>query len=624
METAEREAVAQPAGPAAAHASSAAPAGGGSTGFGGVDTYESTRLATASPLGTTVGVQRHKKFNPLYVAQIQAPSVKDPSKVQTQWLPKYRQKEHAALAYDIANTWRLLRGVAGVTDQKARFNFPQADYLGDKALCALLEPCNSFREVKRLIKALLPPSARPEQSPRSDAGKGQDGSSRRTKMARSGVIAIELTTARLRDCRVYLQIDALERAFPEAAAALAAEQASEIGWADLHIHATAAKPQIGADQVFELTFGVLGRDGLPVRASSLRPLFDLLGAQAGDVLHLQYTGYKDRAVQVRASLAARPGAKAAAAAGGGSMLQSGRQQAGAAASGAELEAAADLLGMWQGQAEGLLPADGTRAGTPSLSASPPGSFGHRKRTQAEDFSSGSSGSSEQPVAKRRVLECGGSNAGFAAPGLQPLQAHQGQPPPLQQPESGPEPQQQQQQQQPQEEGSIARAQQALGSHFGHRRDGGCREQHAVPAQLEEHTPQPAPTAPGTNPAGSHGTASAAPGTADSVQQASALLAAALRADERRRPGQQVRAVMETLRLMGVERTLRKEYANLYAKLSIMQQELQVLFLEGLLRESDAAAEVEAHLHDELAQQRQQQQQQQEQQQPVGSSQAVHA
>ncbi len=54
---------------------------------------------------------------------------------------------------------------------QARFNFPQADYLGDKALCALLEPCNSFREVKRLIKALLPPSARPEQSPRSDAGK---------------------------------------------------------------------------------------------------------------------------------------------------------------------------------------------------------------------------------------------------------------------------------------------------------------------------------------------------------------------------------------------------------------------------------------------------------------------
>ncbi len=68
----------------------------------------------------------------------------------------------------------------------------------------------------------------------------------------------------------------------------------------------------------------------------------------------------------------------------------------------------------------------------------------------------------------------------------------------------------------------------------------------------------------------------------------------------------------------------QEYANLYAKLSIMQQELQVLILEGLLRESDAAAEVEAHLRDELAQQRQQQQQQQEQQQPVGSSQAVHA
>lgn len=199
--------------------------------------------------------------------QIQAPSVKDPSKVHTQWLPKYRQKEHAALAYDIANTWRLLRGVAGVTEQKvcdsgvalpvhagcwrhlrrhrwnegrfsqtqsihclrcsflcaialclhtpppslplflginpallqaipptaharslllcfchatcvlplsalqARFNFPQADYLGDKALCALLEPCNSFRDVKRVIKALLPPSTPPERSPRCDAGK---------------------------------------------------------------------------------------------------------------------------------------------------------------------------------------------------------------------------------------------------------------------------------------------------------------------------------------------------------------------------------------------------------------------------------------------------------------------
>lgn len=281
------------------------------------------------------------------------------------------------------------------------------------------------------------------------------------------------------------------------------------------------------------------------------------------------------------------------------MLQSGRQQAGAAASGAELEAAADLLGMWQSQAEGLLPAAGIKEGTPSLPASPQGSFGHRKRTQAEDFSSGSS---EQPVAKRRALEPGGSNAGFAA-GLQPLSRLQPLPlqpraqVPVQQPESRPDPMQQQQQysgtpdlddlqelseqkwlqppplhprsqvpvqhpelrpdpmqQQQQGQRSFDLAHLPFSSRW---RIQGSWQPKAVPAQLEERTPQPAVSATGTNPASSYGAASAVPGSADSVQQASALLAAALRADERRRPGQQVRAVMETLRLMGIERTLRK-------------------------------------------------------------------
>jgi len=46
--------------------------------------------------------------------QIQAPSAKS-GIVQTQWLPKYYKRENAALAYDVANTWRVIKGVAGVT-----------------------------------------------------------------------------------------------------------------------------------------------------------------------------------------------------------------------------------------------------------------------------------------------------------------------------------------------------------------------------------------------------------------------------------------------------------------------------------------------------------------------------
>lgn len=62
--------------------------------------------------------------------------------------------------------------------------------------------------------------------------------------------------------------EGLERAFPGAAGALATEQASEnVGWADVRIQATAADPQTGEERVFELTFGVPGRDGLPVRVS---------------------------------------------------------------------------------------------------------------------------------------------------------------------------------------------------------------------------------------------------------------------------------------------------------------------------------------------------------------------
>lgn len=47
--------------------------------------------------------------------QIQAPSPKTGS-VHCQWLPKYPRKRDAALAYDIANAWRVTKKVAGVTE----------------------------------------------------------------------------------------------------------------------------------------------------------------------------------------------------------------------------------------------------------------------------------------------------------------------------------------------------------------------------------------------------------------------------------------------------------------------------------------------------------------------------
>lgn len=62
--------VAQPAGTAATPASSAGLDDGTSTRVGGVEMYESTRFAAAISLGKTVGVQRHRKWHPLYVAQV--------------------------------------------------------------------------------------------------------------------------------------------------------------------------------------------------------------------------------------------------------------------------------------------------------------------------------------------------------------------------------------------------------------------------------------------------------------------------------------------------------------------------------------------------------------------------
>lgn len=51
--------------------------------------------------------------------QIQAPA-KTTGNIHSQWLPVYEKKEDAALAYDIANTWRALRGICGITEQNVR------------------------------------------------------------------------------------------------------------------------------------------------------------------------------------------------------------------------------------------------------------------------------------------------------------------------------------------------------------------------------------------------------------------------------------------------------------------------------------------------------------------------
>ncbi|KAL4452222.1 hypothetical protein ABPG75_007884 [Micractinium tetrahymenae] len=617
MEAEERAAGAQAGGAAAGPAATSAPATNGSS-VGGGKTYESLARAAASQLGKTVGVQMHQKWAPWLVAQIQAPSVKHPSSVHCQWLPKYKEKEQAAMAYDVANTWRVLRGVAGVTKQNARFNFPQAGYLDDAELCALLQPCTSFKELKRVIKALLPPPPLPPELRQADAsGKVQHPTVRPSKAAalKQGIIRIELTAAKLRDCRVYLKTETLDQAFSEAAAAAAMEKASgQWGWADLHLQATATDPSSGERRVFELPFGTPGHDGLPVLPSSLRPLLDLLGAQAGDVLQLQYTGFQDKAVQVTASLVPRHAGRMSATPWGRAVLLA-RQQGATAAGEAEQEAAAELLGMRQSQAEALLPAGSIKEQTPSLPVSPASSGDQGKRPWDASFGSGGSGSGEQPAAKRRALEPGGSTAGLGEPGLQQLPAEpaplQLQPAPVSPPSAVPVQQPALQQQQ----GSDAQVQSVvLGSQSGPPKNAGSRQQQAAPGWPGEQAPQPAASAARTSPAGSRGTASAAPATADPVQQAGALLVAAQQADERQRPGQQMRAVMQTLRLTGVDRMLRSEYANLYAKLSLVQQEVQALILEGLLRESDAAAEVAAHVREELKEQQQRWQQQQQQQQ----------
>lgn len=56
-----------------------------------------------------------------HVLQIQAPA-KTTGNMHCQWLPVYEKREHAALAYDIANTWRALRGICGVTKQNVRWH----------------------------------------------------------------------------------------------------------------------------------------------------------------------------------------------------------------------------------------------------------------------------------------------------------------------------------------------------------------------------------------------------------------------------------------------------------------------------------------------------------------------
>ena len=66
--------------------------------------------------------------------QIQAPSVTT-GRVHCQWLPKYPRKEEAAVAYDIANLWRAVKGIAEVTEKNVSSGQPPGAQQGCHPAC---------------------------------------------------------------------------------------------------------------------------------------------------------------------------------------------------------------------------------------------------------------------------------------------------------------------------------------------------------------------------------------------------------------------------------------------------------------------------------------------------------
>lgn len=595
-------------------------AGGGALGSG---EYPSLDKARASELGKTVGVQIHKKWAPLFVPQIFAPGATN-NKVQCQWLPKYPSKKLAALAYDIANVWRLVHGIAGVTQENARFNFPNAGYHEDSKLKARLLGCQTFKELRGIIKFQLLPRTQQAQ-PAASPSKLHTAKPAKPQGIKPGCIRIILTPARLRDCRAYLKTAALREAF-----SMSGETDEVLMQQIKHLKAYVANATSKQHQVFLLPFGLPGRDGLPFLAANLRAMLDAMDAQPGDVLEFEYKAQADGVVQVAASLlrssvqsfsgVALPGlpplpavdlvlpSSSASLGHAGTAEQLGRgtaleQALGAQrGSGAEAEAgvegaaeAALLLGMRRSQEVPAVTAAGVQAWRDGQqfgqAAAAPGDASHTSapgaaaatsvsparpavRKRIRDGDTGSSDGGSEHAAKRQVA---GARDGGTAVGAQP---------PAQRQQELPEPQ-------------------ALSPPLAQLPPQPSVLQAAAPGNAPPAVeasrsspglpPGPAgamqaarPVGGGAGPGGSTGMAAAA---ADVVQQALALLAAAREADEQKRPGQQMQAVIKVLRLFGVERSLRTAYTDFYGQLSLEKQSWQVQLFHVTLLTGGGAEEV---------------------------------
>lgn len=243
---------------------------------------------------------------------------------------------------------------------------------------------------------------------------------------------------------------------------------------------------------------------------ALRPLLDLLGARPGDVLQLRYQGRQGSVVQVAASLVSHIAASPGAASLHGDTV-SQAEQLGAA------EAAAELLGLRMSETElpSVTQLSGQQGAAPSAAGVQAAAAETASGEQGTDGDGGESGHmGPEPAAKRRMLERGSSGAGLQPP----------------RPEPGPLPAEQQ----------HAKAADSLQAG-----EGGAGDQQ-VPTGQPTMQPAPPPPAPSVS-KGSGGSTSA-----DAAQQAAAKLAAALEADDQRRPSEQMRAVLHTLGLMGVE------------------------------------------------------------------------
>lgn len=234
------------------------------------------------------------------------------------------------------------------------------------------------------------------------------------------------------------------------------------------------------------------------------------------MLQLQYQGRQGSAVQVAASLVPRHAASPSPALPHGNALSQG-EQLGAA------EAAAELLGLRRSEAEpppilqvsaqqgAAPPAAGTQAATAMTAAGL-----QRKRGWSDGDDVDNSRREPAVSAKRRMLDHRGSSAGPTPPSpaaaARPLYAKQRPPE------------------------AACSLQAGAGSERVAADQAGTRTA-GLPAY-----------------AASRGTGGAA--TRDAVQQAAAVLAAAQDAEEHRRPLEQMRAVLHTLQLVGVEDVLR--------------------------------------------------------------------